>query len=79
MVKEIEEEWLQDSRGQQTLSFALFTKLLHRIASHWAVHIDIDEYVDLLKRIYDRLIVKKVVTSCGENFTIVPTIIIEFP
>ena len=55
MKTEIEEEWLVDSRGQDQLTFQLFTKLLFRVAHQWATHIDLDEYIDLLEKIFNRI------------------------
>lgn len=78
MEKEIEEEWIFDSRNQESLDFTLFTKLLYRIAHHWCVHIDLDEYNDLLERIYDRISLKRVVSQDGNHRTVVPAILIEF-
>ncbi len=55
MNSEIAQEWIMDSRGLKALSFSLLTKLLFRIAHQWAINIDLDEYIDLLQRIYERI------------------------
>ena len=68
MEAEIEEEWLFDSRGEEAMNFPLFTKLLHRIAAQWCIHIDLDEYIELLQKIYERIILKRVVTAKGGNY-----------
>jgi hypothetical protein len=56
MKEEIEQEWVMDSRGQEEMSFNLLTKVLFRIAHWWATNIDLDDYIDLLNRVYDRII-----------------------
>ena len=35
--------------------------MLFRIAHSWATHIDMAEYIELLGKIYDRIICKKVI------------------
>ena len=35
--------------------------MLFRIAHSWATHIDIDEYVELLNKVYARITMKKVI------------------
>jgi hypothetical protein len=56
MDAEIDEEWVLDSRGLSEMTFTLLTKTLFRIAHEWCTNIDIDEYIDLLNRVYDRII-----------------------
>lgn len=63
MENEIEQEWVMDSRGQEELSFNLLTKVLFRIAHSWATNIDLDEYVELLSKIYDRIIIVNQIAS----------------
>jgi len=63
MENEIEQEWVMDSRGQEELSFNLLTKVLFRIAHSWATNIDLDEYVELLSKIFDRIIIVTQITS----------------
>ena len=78
MNAEIEQEWLQDSYGNQSLSLHHVSKLLFRIAHQWAVHINIDEYVELLMKIYYRITVRKVIKSkTGEAIVAHPTIQVE--
>ena len=63
MENEIEQEWVMDSRGQEELTFNLLTKVLFRIAHSWATNIDLDEYVELLSKIYDRIIIVNQIAS----------------
>ena len=75
MTKEIDQEWQQDSLGNDEMSLHLFTKLLFRIAHQWGVHIDLDEYLEILKKIYDRITVRKVIKSSdGSSCICYPTI-----
>jgi hypothetical protein len=41
-----------DSDGEESLNFDLFNKLLFRIAHSWATHVDLDEYLEILDKIY---------------------------
>ena len=66
-----------DSRGQPELAFNLFTKVLFRVAHYWATNIDIEEYIDLLNKIYDRIISYKYFT--GYTGEVLPVIDITFP
>jgi hypothetical protein len=67
MENEIEQEWVMDSRGQEELSINLLTKVLFRIAHSWATNIDLDEYVELLSKIYDRIIIINQIASNGST------------
>ena len=67
MSKEIDQEWQQDSMGNDEMSLHLFTKLLFRIAHQWAVHIDLDEYLELLQKIYDRITIRKVIKASDSS------------
>ena len=57
----------------------MLTKVLFRVAHQWATHIDIDEYIDLLNKIYDRIICYKQVFTKGDIRDIHPTITVSFP
>ena len=61
MNREVAQEWIHDARGQTTMNLTMFQKMLFRIAHSWAIHIDMDEYVELLQKIYERITVKKVI------------------
>ena len=61
MNREVAQEWIHDARGQSTMNLTMFQKMLFRIAHSWAVHIDMDEYVELLQKVYERITVKKVI------------------
>lgn len=75
MTKEIDQEWQQDSLGNDEMSLHLFTKLLFRIAHQWAVHIDLDEYLEILQKLYDRITVRRVIkASDGSSCVCYPTI-----
>ena len=55
-------EWLMDSRGNENMKFRTFLKVLFRIAHCWAIHIDVDEYVDLDD--LDRLMMREFDSLC---------------
>jgi hypothetical protein len=75
MAKEIDQEWHMDSLGNQEMNLHLFTKLLFRIAHQWAVHIDLDEYLELLQKIFDRITIRKVIKAGDGSIVICyPTI-----
>ena len=57
---EIAQEWILDSRGQPEITQVIMGKVLFRIAHSWATNIDIDEYIDLLQKIYARITYKRV-------------------
>ena len=61
MCREVAQEWIHDARGQDSMNLIMFQKMLFRVAHSWGTHIDMDEYVELLGMIYDRITVKKVV------------------
>ena len=42
------------------MNITLFIKLLFRIAHGWAINIDLEEYVEILDKVYDRITAKKV-------------------
>lgn len=52
-----------DRGGLNELSLHLFTKLLFRVAHQWATHIDLDEYCELLEKIYLRITIRKVIKA----------------
>jgi len=75
MSKEIEQEWHMDSGGLQELNYHQFGKLIFRIAHHWATHIDLGEYVELLEKVFSRITVRKVLKTTDQNILICyPTI-----
>ena len=62
------------------MNFNLFTKLLFRIAHQWATHIDLDEYIELLTKIYQRIITKALATDSWLDDTgFRYNIYVEFP
>ena len=78
MNREVAQEWLNDARGQSTMNLIMFQKMLFRIAHGWATHIDMDEYVELLQTVYDRITVKHVIRGeTGETELARPRIQVE--
>ena len=78
MAREVSQEWIHDSRGKPTMNLTKFQKLLFRIAHSWATHIDIDEYVEILQKIYERITIKQVIRGeTGEIETALPRIQVE--
>jgi hypothetical protein len=64
-----------DSDGEEALNFDLFNKLLFRIAHSWATHVDLDEYLEILDKIYARITIRKVIkASDGSVVKCYPTI-----
>lgn len=39
----------------------MFQKALFRVAHGWATHIDMDEYIEVLTKVYNRITIKKVI------------------
>lgn len=67
-----------DRMGQNELSLHLFTKLLFRVAHHWCVHVDLDEYIELLDKLFQRITIRKVIkASSGKVIHTYPTITVE--
>jgi len=78
MTTEIEQEWLMDASGGEGMNLHVFTKLLFRIVHQFAVHIDIDEYLELLQKIYSRITVRKVIKAQdGKTLVCYPTVQVE--
>jgi len=40
-------------------------KFIFRIAHQWATSIDINEYIELLNKVYDRIVHRSIVRSTG--------------
>jgi len=49
------------------MNLTMFQKMLFRIAHSWATHIDIEEYVEVLSKVYDRITMKKVIRGDSGN------------
>ena len=76
--REVAQEWIHDARGQPAMNLCLFQKLLFRIAHGWGTHIDIDEYIELLNRVYERITIKKIIRGeTGEIEIALPRIQVE--
>jgi hypothetical protein len=75
MNQEIDQEWMLDSAGNSELTLNLFTKMLFRIAHAWAVHVNLEEYVELLTKIYQRITIRKVIMAkSGQAVLAYPTL-----
>jgi len=60
------------------MSLILFQKLLFRISHYWTIHIDIEEYVEFLNKLYDRIIVKQIIRGAdGSKVLLLPEIFVE--
>jgi len=78
MTSEIEQEWLMDCAGHSELTLHLFSKLLFRIAHQWSTHINIDEYCELMMKIFQRITIRKVIRAANSQVILaMPTITIE--
>jgi hypothetical protein len=75
---EISKQWINEANGQDEMSLTLFQKSLFKIAHSWTIHIDIEEYVEFLSKIYDRIIAKKIIKGAdGSTFVMLPEIFTE--
>ena len=70
----IEQEWVYDSHGADSMDQNLFTKFIFRIAHQWAASINLAEYCELLEKIYQRVTHKQIVRNGGKVETAYPTI-----
>lgn len=76
--REVSQEWIYDSRGQKVMNLTMFQKMLFRMAHAWATHIDLEEYIELLDKVYERIIAKKIIRGAtGESEMALPRIEIE--
>jgi hypothetical protein len=78
MDKEIRDEWIMDSRGNSCMKYSLFVKALFRVVHWWAVDIDLEQYTDLLTKIYERITCKYHV-EIDKRTQILPKIEVGFP
>ena len=78
LSSEIAQEWLLDCRGLPEISQVVLSKILYRIAHWWSTNVDIEEYIDLLQRIYERITFKRSFDNnlLSDHF---PRITITFP
>jgi len=74
MKEQIAQEWIFDSQNAKMMDQNLFTKFIFRVAHQWATSIDLNEYCELLNKVYSRIIHKKVVRSNGRCDTAFPSI-----
>jgi hypothetical protein len=63
MRSEISSEYLMDCKGhvEEGLTFNMLSKSLFRVAHWWCTHIDLEEYLDMLQKIFDRITVRRVI------------------
>lgn len=59
MEQTIHEDWKRDSKGESEMSFANFFDSVFELADLWCETIDVDEYVDFLRRVKDRISERK--------------------
>jgi hypothetical protein len=74
MKEQIAQEWIYDSHTSGSMDQNLFSKFIFRIAHQWATSIDIEEYCELLNKIYSRIVHKKIVRASGLTETAFPNI-----
>ncbi len=68
-------QWKRDATGLDEMSQTLFQKLLFTIAHYWCIHIDVEEYVEFLEKLYNRIIVKKIIRGAdGTEVMLLPEI-----
>ena len=78
VVTEVTKQWKRDSTGLDEMSQTLFQKLLFTIAHYWCIHIDVEEYVEFLEKLYNRIIVKKIIRGAdGTEVDLLPEIFCE--
>lgn len=78
MSSEVSQMWLMDNKSQKHMTYRLFQKSLFRIAHQWATHIDLDEYLELLQKVFDRITTKKIIDhKDSTEFVQYPTIQVE--
>ena len=64
---ELAHEWLLDSHGQTEITQVILGKILFRVAHWWSTNVDIDEYIDMLQRVYSRITFKRVYDVRSES------------
>lgn len=74
MQQQVAQEWFYDSHNTDEMDQNLFSKFIFRIAHQWATSISINEYVELLEKIYQRIVNRKIVRSSGTVDVALPTI-----
>lgn len=78
MNSEICQEWILDTKNSNEMNYTQFRATLFRIANEWATNFDLEEYVDFLNKIYERITLKKITNESGV-IIVSPTIQVEFP
>lgn len=65
MRAQVNQEWVYDSHNSNVMDQNLFMKFIFRIAHQWATAIDVCEYVELLEKVYQRIVHRKIVRCDG--------------
>ncbi|KAG1687783.1 hypothetical protein DVH05_004652 [Phytophthora capsici] len=55
MERTIQEDWVRDSRGEAIMGFANFFDSVFELADLWCETIDVEEYIDFLRRLVQRV------------------------
>jgi hypothetical protein len=74
MEAQVAQEWVYDSHNSNVMDQNLFMKFIFRIAHQWATSIDINEYIELLEKVYSRITHKVIVRSSGATQVAYPHI-----
>ncbi|CDJ28401.1 LOW QUALITY PROTEIN: uncharacterized protein EMH_0040600 [Eimeria mitis] len=69
VVDLIEEEWRQDSKGEEGLSRSAFFESFFQLADIWTPGIDGSVYAEFLKRLFRRITVKRARAKTGARMT----------
>lgn len=75
----VEEDWLNDSEGEGSLSYSQFYNALFQLADVWTEEISPAGYSEFLMKIYRRITCKKVLLPDGEVNEELPCIQLIFP
>lgn len=78
MVDLVEEEWEQDSKGEEALSGPAFFESFFQLADIWTPGIDGCAYAEFLTRLFRRITIKRASTKTGTRVTkIKPKIVVK--
>ena len=75
----VEEDWINDSEGEGSLSYSQFYNALFQLADVWTEEISPAGYSDFLMKIYRRITCKKTLLPNGEIREDLPCIQLVFP
>lgn len=74
MKTQVTQEWFYDSHNGANMDQNLFMKFIFRVAHQWATSVDIQEYCELLEKVYSRIVHRKIVRSSGKTDIAYPQI-----